>query len=626
MHTVYAQLNNGRNENNSLHQRKVRNSPMGITKDHSMHQQLLIVDTPDVRNSQSLVSRLAVMQPSSEDNIVVEGKKALPGGSTERSVKTIYQVVGNSTRVVHQAERRSAPDFKHQQHQHQQRQKKHMAAIMQTIDQQQQQPELSRKIAVPRSKLNLLRPTHRQMPSSRDVADIGPVYTQSGGLVARRPSDLVLHNNNDDNDGGADMVVGADDMCLSDSYCDDVGYDLADAEIDSLFCRSFDMDMLPDAPERKISYYNIGVKEVPRRSPTPTPAPISPVQTEETNEQVHYAPSVENRIPVLTQSALDEKRASNIYARMLTMRSSQSQSLDLGQAPFVPAASPAWNPGAVPDIIVHEENEDESWVFVGPQEAAPRRDMPSQTPVLLAPLSSEKPQRRSFTAALSRLGFGANMSTRRNSKLAHSQSDSDNSGYSESRPHMPERDHLAMRISSSRSIRPTSNIFDLRRRSGHYPQTEFIETSNIFGSQPSVRDESSSASGETWGCGEGCWPKLWTRRSRLQQSSRRSSAQSVDTRSQSSAGRQSRGSFHGEQQLKQQLEQQPEQQQHIGGGFMHSLTSSWGHIYHHRPVPGSRRSAHQSTTRVRDVLAFPFRLSYNCFLWWMAPCINIAKD
>ncbi|KAJ1932732.1 hypothetical protein GGF37_006962, partial [Kickxella alabastrina] len=401
------------------------------------------------------------------------------------------------------------------------------------------------------------------MPSSRDVVEIGPVYTQSGGLVARRPSDLMLHNNNDDNDGGADMVVGTDDMCLSDSYCDDVGYDLADAEIDSLFCRSFDMDMLPDAPERKISHYNIGVKEVPRRSPTPTPAPISPVQTEETNEQAHYAPSVKNRIPVLTQSALDEKRASNTHARMLTMRSSQSQSLNLGQAPFVPAASPAWNPGAVPDIIVHKENEDESWVFVAPQEAAPSRDMPSQTPVLLAPLSSKKPQRRSFTAALSGLVFGASMLTRRNSKLAHSQPDADNSGCSESRSHMPERDHLAMRISSSRSrshsIRPTSNIFDLRRRSGYHPQTEFIDASNSFGSHPSVRDESSSASGETWGCGEGCWPKLWTRRARLQQSSRRSSAQSVDTRSQSSASRQSRGSFHGEQ----QLEQQPEQQQHI---------------------------------------------------------------
>ncbi|KAJ1844816.1 hypothetical protein LPJ73_005046, partial [Coemansia sp. RSA 2703] len=53
-------------------------------------------------------------------------------------------------------------------------------------------------------------------------------------------------------------------------------------------------------------------------------------------------------------------------------------------------------------------------------------------------------------------------------------------------------------------------------------------------------------------------------------------------------------------------------------GAMHSVTSSWGHIFHTHQRPASSRR----TTRVRDVLMYPFRLSYNCLLWWMAPCIT----
>ncbi|KAJ2738966.1 hypothetical protein GGI20_006186, partial [Coemansia sp. BCRC 34301] len=198
-----------------------RDTHLGITRHSTLHKQLLLVPTPNPSHSQALVGRLSVVRPSSDDVIVVEAKR--PGAESPSSVEAIYQVIGS--RIVDPR----LPSL--------------LAA--------------GRPIAIPKSRLGKLRPAQRSLPTSREVVEAGPVYTRDGSLRARRPASIVLMAEEATNETLPPAIE------VTDSYCNDVGYDLVRAEIDSLYCRSFDIDMLPDAPERKLSFYNIGVKEVP---------------------------------------------------------------------------------------------------------------------------------------------------------------------------------------------------------------------------------------------------------------------------------------------------------------------------------------------------------------------------
>ncbi|KAJ2553795.1 hypothetical protein EV175_002811 [Coemansia sp. RSA 1933] len=110
------------------------------------------------------------------------------------------------------------------------------------------------------------------MPKSKQVAQIDAQFSSNGNPVARRPDYFVFEDEplGDDEDAEID---------LSSSYMDDIGFDLEDAELNSDFGKSFDLDMLPDPPPRRLSDYNIGVKDVPIRSP-------SPRDTAEPNEEL----------------------------------------------------------------------------------------------------------------------------------------------------------------------------------------------------------------------------------------------------------------------------------------------------------------------------------------------------
>ncbi|KAJ2462006.1 hypothetical protein GGI03_004760 [Coemansia sp. RSA 2337] len=76
-----------------------------------------------------------------------------------------------------------------------------------------------------------------------------------------------------------------------------------------------------------------------------------------------------------------------------------------------------------------------------------------------------------------------------------------------------------------------------------------------------------------------------------------------------------------------------------GTGLLPSLASSWAHIYRSRPQAQAnsegqhvgwrerRRIRRQNrSVRVRDVLAYPFQLGYNCLLWWLGPCVGLARE
>ncbi|KAJ2457924.1 hypothetical protein GGI02_006071, partial [Coemansia sp. RSA 2322] len=143
-------------------------------------------------------------------------------------------------------------------------------------------------------------------------------------------------------------------MELSDSYCNDIGYDLANADIDSLYCRSFDIDQLPDAPERKLSFYNIGAKEVLPAHPSPLPdAGLTAIQEEDIEEEenvnVEPTPSPCHRTLGIASTgesfARPAIREENVdfYIRMLTLRSTTT-------APSV-STSPPTSPSAPAAVI-----------------------------------------------------------------------------------------------------------------------------------------------------------------------------------------------------------------------------------------------------------------------------------
>ncbi|KAJ2758914.1 hypothetical protein H4S06_002481, partial [Coemansia sp. BCRC 34490] len=126
-------------------------------------------------------------------------------------------------------------------------------------------PDISnRPIALPKLRLNKLRPANRQMPTSKEIAMNDALFTVNGKPQARRPDYFVFE----------DEPLGIEDpgIDLSTSYIDDTGFDLVDAELGSDFGKSFDLDMLPDAPARRLSDYNIGVVDVVPRTMSPEDA------------------------------------------------------------------------------------------------------------------------------------------------------------------------------------------------------------------------------------------------------------------------------------------------------------------------------------------------------------------
>ncbi|KAJ1723215.1 hypothetical protein LPJ53_002427 [Coemansia erecta] len=287
--------------------RQIHDSLFNISSDHRLHDKLVLVDTPDSNSALSMVGRLAVVRPSSDNVIVVEGKKPAVDGGTQRSVEAIYQVIGNSlsdsmatasvgrARRVHQAELGGSRTHVSSKH----------------VDGASPAMHKQRPIAIPKSRVSSLRPAHRQLPSSRTVAEGGPVYTRRGSLAAHRPSTLMLHEEKDEVES-----TGSPGIVLTDSYYDDPGYDLVNDEIDSLFCQSFDMDMLPEAPERKVSHYNIGVKDVPRRSPTPS---LKEDDGDKAEQMVHRTLGVVSHAAQFAKPVIREQDV-DFYIRMLTLR------------------------------------------------------------------------------------------------------------------------------------------------------------------------------------------------------------------------------------------------------------------------------------------------------------------
>ncbi|KAJ1880322.1 hypothetical protein H4R99_001078 [Coemansia sp. RSA 1722] len=711
--TGFAQLTSGRAK--SPQQQQQHRSSRGITADHRLREQLILIDTPDSDSAASLVGRLAVVRPDSDNVIVVENKK-----NSQSSVEAIYQVIDSkadrsASRKLHRAEL--------------------YAHRMPSITQKNDKDAEPRPVAIPKSRISTLRPAHRRMPSSRAVQQQGPMYTSGGALVARRPSLLMTD--------GVERVTGphAD---VTESFYNDVGYDLADAEIDSLFCRSFDMDLLPEAPKRKISHYNIGVKDVPRLSPTPSVAESQESEPEENvveeigSRHVHRTLGVVSDNAQFAKPVIHEKDV-DFYIRMLTLRSgarrpdsesellppqprhvgfssdsfatstsslpspehpaSSRKALDL--RPSVSMHGPPTPPTAASleapvDMSRADSGHASASVYVDavqsscdidavcshcifPQSrppgarpmSAPTRDQhaladsASSANVTQIPsvhqqqrkepqraLSSTpvtRPRRRSITAAVAGFVFGSHAGGGKqlaNSRSTALVSSGDDSGYVTSHTQPLSSPRVVERIASTRSVRPMPEINELRRRS---------QMQSLAAREASLRD--SPVDEKTVALPSGpvadgdcvcCVASSWCARSdrgrdrdrvrccsRIRSSNRRWPSLRLPAflkRSPTAAG----------VRIDQQptVSRQPDPSPGPGPGpgpgprrYNHaddnlspgawpSLTSSWGHIYHSH----ARTASTSRTTHMRDIFIYPFRLSYNCMLWWLAPCIAESRS
>ncbi|KAJ2388736.1 hypothetical protein GGI23_005993, partial [Coemansia sp. RSA 2559] len=283
MHAAHVQIGASRaaDSHGKARQRRISSSPLGITRDSTLHQQLLLVGAPDPANATKIVTRLPVeddRMPGADtapatDNDETRGPpgekvKENPGAASihkagvprpkitatrSRSQRrtTPMPIAESSTARVSQPSQPNVFTFKAQ------------TSTQEQLKQQQNgKADISyRRIALPKTRLSNLRPTFRQMPKSKEVAQVDAQFSNNGRPVARRPDYFVFE----------DEPLGEDDdheIDLSLSYIDDIGFDLADAELNSDFGKSFDLDMLPDPPPRRLSDYNIGVKDVPIRSPS----------------------------------------------------------------------------------------------------------------------------------------------------------------------------------------------------------------------------------------------------------------------------------------------------------------------------------------------------------------------
>ncbi|KAJ2562900.1 hypothetical protein IW140_006291 [Coemansia sp. RSA 1813] len=280
MHTANARIGTSRaaDSQGKARQRRISSSPLGITRDNTLHQQLLLVGAPNPTDATNIVTRL----PVEEEENRMPGAYTTAIGSAKVQSPPIEKESSAATAKANKAST-SKPKAATRSHSQQ-----HPAASTQTAEpstarlaqpphvftfkaqpstQEQQHQHngkidiSNRPIALPKTRLSNLRPTLRQMPKSKEVAQIDAQFSSNGSPVARRPDYFVFEDGPlDEDDHGIE---------LSSSYIDDIGFDLADAELNSDFGKSFDLDMLPDPPPRRLSDYNIGVKEVPIRSPPP---------------------------------------------------------------------------------------------------------------------------------------------------------------------------------------------------------------------------------------------------------------------------------------------------------------------------------------------------------------------
>ncbi|KAJ2655909.1 hypothetical protein IW148_005845, partial [Coemansia sp. RSA 1199] len=313
----YAQLNGERANPQSKQQWRqtaAANSPLGITQESDLHNKLILVPTADPQHSQNKVNRLEVVQPDKAIVVEARGSKKLHG-----SIEAIYRVLHEEKQVYdaselwgergcimvdgcpvfrenlseaelvrltllgHHAE--ELPEINQQpvnrrptnrQPTNRQPINRQPINVQPAIQQPVIQPLANeqpiknqsisdRPIAIPKSRLGRLQPAHRRMPRSIELAEEGPVYQKDGSLVARRHEVFVISDEQ--------PQPGDPEIELTASYYNDPGYDLALADLDSSFFRSFEVEDLPDSPQRRLSSYNIGVKDVPRRSPTPDNSP-----------------------------------------------------------------------------------------------------------------------------------------------------------------------------------------------------------------------------------------------------------------------------------------------------------------------------------------------------------------
>ncbi|KAJ2491362.1 hypothetical protein IWW37_002351 [Coemansia sp. RSA 2050] len=523
--------------------RRNESSPLGITRHNALHKQLLLVDTPNPHLSQSLVGRLSVVRPSNDDIIVVEAKRS-PGSSDESpSVEAIYQVIGSRS----------------------------MARVPQPQPQPQPAPPKTtlaadgRPIAIPKSRLGKLRPAQRNLPTSRQVVEAGPVYTRDGSFRARRPESIILMKSEEES---ATAPPEPPAIEISDSYCNDIGYDLASAEIDSLYCRSFDIDLLPDAPERKLSFYNIGVKDVPMKPKVSSDDAPSASQKEPVNvigdaptrspegRPYHRTLGIDSTGSPFALPNIRQDSATDFYARVLAMRSGPNPPL---ASPTSPAKTMP-EPVSAPTYEIHTSD--------GEWSAQPR-----------SPTEKSPAMRKSTTAAT-----------------------------------LPYTDNNNNSVTANQVLLPPAHISSSTVRGEQSAQMRQRHLGPTLGAQPAQLPMGDDGN-EKPGCGvfacNSCWPTTAVQQQR---------AGNGDI-SQSSRIRQS--------------------SRLAGGtaGLLPSLASSWAHIYRSRPQNPALSQGQQigwrerqrirgqnRSQRARSVLTYPFQLGYNCLLWWLGPCVGLARE
>ncbi|KAJ1738922.1 hypothetical protein LPJ78_005363 [Coemansia sp. RSA 989] len=759
---AYTQLNSNRLSMQT--RRRLAEGPLGIPRDSVLHNQLLLVDTPDPRLSQSRVSRLEVVRPADDDVIVVEGSGH--DNSSKRRVEVIYHVIDNKyhlrmtkpkqpsalLRPMHgQAGREQGPEnvpaggllltTAHARQQKLQQQQQHTAPAAPRTGPLQQlatttRPNTqlsvagsSRPIAIPKSRLNKLQPAHRQMPRSKKLAEQGLLY---GKLVVQRPDIFIIPT--------GQPAPGEPDFDLSDSYLNDPGYDLANATLDSRYFKSFDFDDLPDAPERRVSLYNLGGAFGARHSPTasavdeqsmssrssvadrgvfgsdefanvqddldkadytevlsglPSPAvsrsndklrgrdsPVSgkssatgfpsyqlpehqlgasissesEASAPRTGLMASITPKPHRTLGILsydTEFAKPDIHEGNVdmYIRMLTLRSPINPE-DL-TPPTSPRSNHQSNPksatsraAAMPKALHTDGNRNARPQSIPtgpsihryqPQPTAPGNFWPTNTldvsdakDIGAKALSAHRDSEARHNWMLSQMSLSGSrsvfgrpksphqaerLSTRRYSSSKHQPSEATQASHKKELAYLPRdsrtekphtHDQLRRRATSGPETRserfPQQQTLPVSRRANTDPNPQSVSlVPSRDGEKPSVATDNPPQ------CFSSRWP-LW----RWQWRRRADTDASVISLYSSSTN-----------------DEPP------SPGYLRAINGSWAHIFRSqqrqqlagRPVnnrqPGSKR---QSRTRVRDVCAYPFRLTYNCFLWWFSPCVGLARE
>ncbi|KAJ2844072.1 hypothetical protein GGI22_007000, partial [Coemansia erecta] len=206
MHAAHVQIGASRaaDSHGKARQRRISSSPLGITRDSTLHQQLLLVGAPDPANATKIVTRLPVeddRMPGADtapatDNDETRGPpgekvKENPGAASihkagvprpkitatrSRSQRrtTPMPIAESSTARVSQPSQPNVFTFKAQ------------TSTQEQLKQQQNgKADISyRRIALPKTRLSNLRPTFRQMPKSKEVAQVDAQFSNNGRPVA----------------------------------------------------------------------------------------------------------------------------------------------------------------------------------------------------------------------------------------------------------------------------------------------------------------------------------------------------------------------------------------------------------------------------------------------------------